>query len=104
VPRTRLAKVYGRAGTVKERHRHRYEFNNRYRKRFEKAGMVFSGLSPDGKLVEAIELPDHPFFIGTQFHPEYKSRPLSPHPIFVEFLNSVIKKLNESARVRKQTT
>jgi len=73
-----------------ERHRHRYEFNNKYRKLFEKAGMRFSGLSPDGKLVEAIELPNHPFFVGTQFHPEYKSRPLQPHPLFVEFIKTAI--------------
>ena len=68
---------------VWERHRHRYEFNNSYKKKFENKGMVFSGLSPDGKLVEAIELRDHPFFIGTQFHPEYISRLLTPHPVFV---------------------
>jgi len=73
-----------------ERHRHRYEFNNKYRKQFEKAGMRLSGLSPDGKLVEAIELPDHPFFIGTQFHPEYKSCPLQPHPLFVELIRAAI--------------
>lgn len=71
-----------------ERHRHRYEFNNKFRKRFEKAGLVISGTSPDGKLVEAIELPDHPFFLGTQFHPEYMSRPLTPHPIFLSFLET----------------
>ena len=73
---------------VHERHRHRYEFNNDYKERFEKAGMVFSGLSPDGKLIEAIELPNHPFFVGTQFHPEYISRPLTPHPIFLAFLKA----------------
>jgi len=87
---TKLSKAYGRACVVSERHRHRYEFNNRYRKRFEKAGMVFSGVSPDGKLVEAIEISDHPFFVGTQFHPEYKSRPLSPHPLFVEFIKACL--------------
>jgi len=75
---------------VYERHRHRYEFNNRYRKRFEKNGFVISGTSPDGKLVEAIEIKDHPFFLGTQFHPEYESRPLTPHPIFVSFLDSIV--------------
>lgn len=76
--------------TVSERHRHRYEFNNKYKKQFENNGMVISGTSPDGKLVEAIELTNHKFFVGTQFHPEYKSRPLSPHPIFVEFLKSTL--------------
>ena len=81
-------------GTVWERHRHRYEFNNYYKKRLEKKGVVFSGLSPDGKLVEAIELKDHPFFIGTQFHPEYISRLLTPHPLFVGLVAAARKKLN----------
>lgn len=71
-----------------ERHRHRYEFNNEYKDQFEKAGFIISGVSPDGKLVEAIELKDHPFFIGTQFHPEYISRPLTPHPIFMSFVKA----------------
>lgn len=75
-------------GEISERHRHRYEFNNEYRKIMEKKGLIISGVSPDGKLVEAIELADHPFFIGTQFHPEYKSRPLAPHPLFLGFLSS----------------
>lgn len=76
--------------TVMERHRHRYEFNLKYKERFEKAGLVFSGLSPDKKLVEAIEMPKkiHPFYIGVQFHPEFKSRPLTPHPIFLEFIKA----------------
>jgi len=87
-PDSRLFEIYGKK-LIQERHRHRYEVNNEYRERLEKAGMVISGTSPDGKLVEAIELKDHPFFVGTQFHPEYKSRPLSPHPIFVEFLKVV---------------
>lgn len=84
-----LKKIYG-VDQVLERHRHRYEVNNVYRKEFEKAGMIISGTSPDGKLVEAIELPKtlHPFFVGTQFHPEYKSRPLSPHPIFCAFIKA----------------
>jgi CTP synthase len=77
---------------VYERHRHRYEFNNDYRGQFEKAGLSVSGVSPDGKLVEAIEIPNHPFFIGTQFHPEYISRPLTPHPLFLAFLEAVINK------------
>ncbi len=74
---------------VFERHRHRYEFNNEFKEKFEKSGFVISGTSPDGKLVEAIEVPNHPFFVGTQFHPEYISRPLTPHPIFVSFLEKV---------------
>lgn len=75
---------------VDERHRHRFEFNNEYRKNFEEKGMLFSGMSPDGMLVEAIEIPDHPFFVGTQFHPEFKARPLNPHPLFLEFINACI--------------
>ncbi len=78
---------------VFERHRHRYEFNNEYREKLEKAGLIVSGTSPDGKLVEAVELSrdEHPFFVGTQFHPEYKSRPLSPHPLFCAFMKACIK-------------
>jgi CTP synthase len=76
---------------VKERHRHRYEFNNKYRDRFKEKGVVFSGLSPDGKLVEILELKDHPFFIGTQFHPEYRSRPTQAHPIFKAFVAAALK-------------
>ncbi|EKE05620.1 MAG: hypothetical protein ACD_19C00187G0008 [uncultured bacterium] len=87
--KTKLFDIY-RKELINERHRHRYEFNNKFKSQFEKAGMVMSGTSPDGKLVEAIELPNHKFFIGTQFHPEYKSRPLSPHPIFVDFLKATI--------------
>ncbi len=77
---------------VYERHRHRYEFNNAYLKRFEAKGFVISGTSPDGELVEAIELADHSFFVGTQFHPEYISRPLTPHPIFCAFIEATLKK------------
>lgn len=89
-PNTRLQNIYKKS-LVAERHRHRYEFNNKYKKEFEKAGMVLSGTSPNGSLVEAIELSDKKFFVGTQFHPEYKSRPLHPHPIFVEFLKATSK-------------
>lgn len=74
---------------VYERHRHRYEFNNKFKEKFEREGFVISGTSPDGKLVESIELKNHPFFVGTQFHPEYESRPLSPHPLFISFLEAV---------------
>lgn len=89
---TRLAECY-KTFKVSERHRHRYEVNNEYREILENKGLVVSGTSPDGKLVEAIELPKnvHPFFVGTQFHPEYKSRPLSPHPIFVKFIQEAVK-------------
>jgi len=78
---------------VDERHRHRYEFNNEYRERLEEKGLVLSGISPDGNLVEAVELSrkDHPFFIGTQYHPELKSRFLTPHPLFLGFVEACIK-------------
>jgi CTP synthase len=83
------AEVYD-AELVYERHRHRYEVNNRYRDALEEAGMVFSGTSPDGRLVEIAELRDHPFFIGSQFHPEFKSRPLRPHPLFYGFVRACV--------------
>lgn len=86
---SRLEKAYAKysgKNIVSERHRHRYEFNNDYRKKFEDLGLIISGTSPDNKIVEAIEIKDHPFFIGVQFHPEYISRPLRPHPLFVEFV------------------
>ena len=80
-------KIYGK-DQVSERHRHRYEFNNEYRDAFENEGMMLSGLSPDGLLVEMLELRDHPFFIGVQSHPEFKSRPIEPHPIFRDFIGA----------------
>jgi len=90
----RLYKKYGDSelshNIIVERHRHRYEFNNKFRRVFEKQGMVFSGVNPRRNLVEVIELRDHPFFIGTQFHPEYKSRPLHPHPLFLGFIEAVL--------------
>ena len=90
-PDTRLAEIYGKnVREVQERHRHRYEFNNTYRARFEEAGIVFSGLSPDGRLVEAMEMPDKRFFIGVQFHPEFKSRPNRAHPLFRELLKAAL--------------
>ena len=76
---------------INERHRHRYEFNNEYRSLLKEKGLILSGLSPDNKLVEIIEIPDHPFFVGTQFHPEFKSRPLKPHPLFMKFIEKSIK-------------
>lgn len=86
------SKAFSLYGTVKisERHRHRYEFNNKYRKMFEKMGMKFSGLSPDKNLVEIIEIPEHPFFMATQAHPEFKSRPSKPHPLFLGFIKTII--------------
>ena len=85
---TRAAHLYG-AFLIQERHRHRYEFNNDYREQFEKAGFVFSGTSPDGKLVEIIELPNHPFYMASQFHPEFQSKPNRPHPLFKGFIAAV---------------
>jgi len=82
---TKAAQLYS-SFVINERHRHRYEFNNAYRDKFEKAGFVFSGLSPDGKLVEVIELAEHPFFIASQFHPEFLSKPHQPHPLFKGFI------------------
>lgn len=76
---------------IHERHRHRYEFNNAYRERAKAAGLKLSGVSPDGKLVEMVELPNHPWFVGVQFHPELKSRPLAPHPLFRDFVKAAVK-------------
>src|SRR3990172_5038076 len=87
-PGTRAAEAYGQQ-LVQERHRHRFEFNNAYREALQAAGMRYSGLSPDERLVEIAELVDHPFMLGTQFHPEFLSRPNRPHPLFVGFLKAV---------------
>lgn len=84
-------KAYGKL-EISERHRHRYEVNNTYREDMEKAGVIFSGLSPDGKLVEVMEYKNHPWFLGCQFHPEFKSRPMQPHPLFEEFIKAAIQK------------
>ncbi|MCX7804155.1 MAG: CTP synthase [Planctomycetota bacterium] len=89
MPGTKMRAAYGEE-RVSERHRHRYEFNNAMRKKFERAGMIFSGLSPDGKLVEAMELKDHPWFVCVQSHPEFKSRPLDPHPLFRDFVGAAL--------------
>ena len=75
---------------IEERHRHRYELNNQFRAELEAGGMVFSGISPDGKLVEIAELKDHPFMLGSQFHPEFLSRPNRPHPLFNDFIKAAI--------------
>jgi CTP synthase len=88
VPGTKAARAYEEP-VVYERHRHRFEFNNAYRERMQDAGMVLSGLSPDGRLVEIIELRDHPWFVASQFHPELKSRPTRPHPLFKAFMGAV---------------
>jgi CTP synthase len=90
-PGSIAAEAYG-TDMVKERHRHRFEFFNAYREDLAQAGMVYSGLSPDGRLVEIAELKDHPFMLGTQFHPEFLSRPYRPHPLFAAFIKAAVEK------------
>ena len=84
-----LRRAYG-VEEISERHRHRYEFNNDFRQVLTAAGLVLSGLSPDGQLVEAVELPGHPWFVGVQFHPELKSRPNKAHPLFRDFVKAAV--------------
>jgi CTP synthase len=86
-PGTLAAEAYG-TNMITERHRHRFEFNNSYRDQLEQAGLIVSGHSPDGRLVEIVELRDHPWFLGTQFHPEFLSRPNRPHPLFSAFVKA----------------
>jgi len=85
-----ISKIYS-VKKIKERHRHRYEVNLKYKEKFEKKGLIFSALSPDGSLPEIIELKNHPWFVGVQFHPEFKSRPFNPHPLFASFINAAEK-------------
>ncbi|MGB9722350.1 MAG: CTP synthase [Chloroflexia bacterium] len=94
VPGTRAAAAYG-VELVHERHRHRFEFNNRYREALQEAGLIVAGTSPDGRLVEIAELRDHPWFVGTQFHPEFRSRPTRPHPLFRDFIGAALKTVLE---------
>jgi CTP synthase len=84
-PGSKVAEAYG-STTIQERHRHRYEVNIRYRQAIEGAGLRMTGMSPDGLLPEIVERPDHPWFIGVQYHPELKSRPFAPHPLFASFI------------------
>ena len=79
-------------GLINERHRHRYEFNNEYRELLQGSGLTLSGISPDGKLVETVELSDRPFFVGVQYHPEFKSRPNKPHPLFQGFIEAAVQR------------
>jgi CTP synthase len=81
--------AYGRE-SIKERHRHRYEFNNTYRQQFAAHGFAFTGTSPDGKLVEIVELPEHPWFVAVQYHPEFKSKPTAAQPLFAAFIGAAI--------------
>ena len=85
---TLISKIYSMK-KIKERHRHRYEVNIKYKEDFEKKGLIFSALSPDGMLPEIIELKNHPWFVGVQFHPEFRSRPFTPHPLFSSFIKAV---------------
>jgi len=99
---TLALKLYGKR-KISERHRHRYEFNNGYRDLYKAQGMILSGLSPDGNLVEMIELKDHPWFLGCQFHPEFKSRPMDCHPLFKGFIKAALQNrmaLREVPRIK----
>jgi CTP synthase len=87
---SRVQKAYGDASIIKERHRHRYEFNNQYKKNYEDAGMKCVGINPATQLVEIVEIPDRRWFIGTQFHPEYFSTVLHPHPLFMSFIKACV--------------
>jgi CTP synthase len=87
-------KIYEKS-QIEERHRHRYEYNNEYRKQLEKAGLKTSGTNPETGLVEIVEIENHPFFIGVQYHPEYKSTVANPHPIFVSFVAAMVKHKNK---------
>ena len=89
-----LQRAYGTL-EIRERHRHRYEFNSRYTDMFEKAGMYIAGTSPDGRLAEAVEIPENDYFIGVQYHPEFKSRPNKAHPLFREFIKAAVRKQGE---------
>jgi CTP synthase len=85
-----VAGIYG-TNDISERHRHRYEVNAGYRDALEKGGLIFSGMSPDGTLPEIVERPDHSWFVGVQFHPELKSKPFDPHPLFASFIEAAVK-------------
>ena len=94
---TRSRALYN-AAEISERHRHRFEFNNDYRREMQDHGMVLAGLSPNGQLVEIVELADHPWFVGAQFHPEFKSRPDRPHPLFYGFVKASVEHMEADAQ------
>jgi len=100
---TLAAEVYGSARggdgqiLIEERHRHRYEVNQQYVGLLQEAGVVVSGRSPDGKFVEIVEIPNHPWFLGCQFHPEYRSRPTDPHPLFVSYIRAAVEQKERNA-------
>jgi len=100
VPGTRAAAAYG-VEEVQERHRHRFEVNNRFRDLLRQGGLVFSGLSPDGRLVEIAEVADHPFMVGSQFHPEFRSRPTRPHPLFRAFIEAAARRMGDGQATAK---
>jgi CTP synthase len=100
---SRVAQVYETL-EISERHRHRYEVNNNYRDILSEQGLRFSGLSPDGNLVEVLELPDHPWFIGCQFHPELKSRPMRPHPLFRSFIEAATRRRDARVTANRDET
>ncbi len=87
---TLARRIYG-VELISERHRHRFEFNNNYLEKLKGCGLIFSGINPESNLVEIIELKDHPWFLGCQFHPEFKSRPMAPHPLFESFIGACLK-------------
>jgi CTP synthase len=93
-PNSKISEAYNK-DNISERHRHRYEFNNDYLKEFENKGMMATGINPETGLVEVFELKDHPWFVGVQFHPEYKSTVDQPHPLFVAFVNATLKNKNK---------
>ncbi len=101
VPGTTMEKCYG-CSEISERHRHRYEVNNDYRSILRESGLTLSGMSPDGVLVETVELSDYPFFVGVQFHPEFKSRPNRPHPLFRGFVGAAFDLMKEKAAEKDQ--
>ena len=90
-PNSKAFNIYG-SENISERHRHRYEFNNKYLSQFKENGMIPTGINPETELVEIVEITDHPFYVGVQFHPEYKSTVLNPHPLFVAFVKAALGK------------
>jgi CTP synthase len=102
-PGSKAAEAYGQE-VIYERHRHRFEVNNQYRATLENAGMLLSGQSPDGRLVEIVELRDHPWFVASQFHPEFKSRPERPHPLFDGFVKAALAGGPEPRRAHVERT
>ena len=101
-PGTKVAEAYGKTD-IEERHRHRFEFNDEYRKRFEDAGMTIAGVNPESGLAEVIELTGHRWYIGTQYHPEYSSTVLNPHPLFMSFIEAIIAGESSSSHAKPQS-